>query len=64
MTAFFIDDGKMPLYGLARDGSPLQRGGEPIALSGDGRVVAFRTSSPELAGDGGDTVTCFSVRKR
>lgn len=47
----------------ARDGSTLRDGGEPLALSEDGRVVAFRTKSSELAGDGGRAVTCFSVRK-
>lgn len=47
----------------ARNGAPLERGGVPVAFSGNGHVVAFRTQSPELSGDGGGFVTCFSVRE-
>jgi Tol biopolymer transport system component len=46
-----------------RDGSTLEKGGGPIALSGDGRVVAFQTHSPEFLGDAGNFVTCFAVRE-
>jgi hypothetical protein len=53
---------RFELVSVARDGSPLVGGGEPIAISGDGRVVAFRTRSPELTGDAGAAVTCFSAR--
>jgi Tol biopolymer transport system component len=54
--------GQFDLVTRAGDGSPLAKGGFPLSLSGDGRVVAFRTYSPELTGDGGTYVTCLSVR--
>lgn len=54
---------RFELVTLARNGSPLEKGGSPIAMSGDGRVVAFETASPELAGDGGNSVKCFFVRE-
>jgi hypothetical protein len=31
-------------------GEPLALGASPVAISGDGHVAAFQTSSPELAG--------------
>jgi hypothetical protein len=63
--AFVYDAGldRFDLVTVATDSSPLRDGGWPLAFSGDGHVVAFRTQSPELAGDGGGVVTCFSVRK-
>jgi Tol biopolymer transport system component len=55
---------RFELVTRARDGLPLRGGAWPVALSADGRVVAFQTRSPELAGDAGGFVTCFSVRER
>lgn len=64
MDAFVYDRafGRFELVTRARDGSPLRGGGAPFALSGDGRVVAFLTQSPELVGDAGEPMICFSVR--
>jgi hypothetical protein len=55
--------GRITVVTVGRDGSSLEAGGKPLALSGDGRAVAFKTTSPELAGDAGGMVTCFSVRE-
>lgn len=55
--------GEFEIATRSRNGSVLEQGGGAIALSGDGRVVAFQTQSPELAGSAGNFVTCFAVRE-
>jgi hypothetical protein len=65
-TDAFVYDRLLGRFEIAtrnRDGSLLEKGGSAIALSGDGRVVAFQTQSPELLGDAGHFATCFAVRE-
>jgi hypothetical protein len=45
------------------DGAPLRLGGSPVAMSGDGNVVAFVTNSPEMGGSPTTSVLCFAERE-
>ena len=54
---------KLEVASVDRTGAPLTAGGSAVAISGDGNVVAFLTTSPELVDDpSGPGILCFAAR--